>query len=91
MEAKMNKDVMKPDDHEPDYRKAMIYHSDRADAYMAERDAALSDVATLRARLARMEGAIDRWAEHDGEHGYDVVVRELIASRAALTDGGSNG
>lgn len=38
----MTKEAMKADDQAPDYRKAMLYHSDRADALMAERDDAMA-------------------------------------------------
>jgi hypothetical protein len=62
-------------------------------SWNAKYEAAETEAATLRDRLARMEGAINRWAEHDGEHGYELVIRELIASTLpeALTDGGKDG
>lgn len=53
----MNNEVMKADNHEPDYRNAMLFHSDRADQYAAERDAAVAQAATLRAEVERLRGA----------------------------------
>jgi len=40
------------DAHEPDYKAAMLYHSDRADGYMAERDALSARIADLERQLA---------------------------------------
>ena len=56
----MTDNVMKPDDREPDYKAAMLYHSDRADAYMAERDAALTRLAAAEARAEKAEQERDR-------------------------------
>ena len=44
-----------PADHEPDFRKAMLYHSDRADALMQERDSIAAEVLTLRVRERELE------------------------------------
>ena len=47
-----------PGPHEPDYKTAMLYHSDRADAYMGERDALTAELAKLRADLAEAQAKI---------------------------------
>ena len=52
-----------PGPHEPDYKTAMLYHSDRADAYMGERDALTAELAKLRADLAEAQAKIARLAE----------------------------
>ena len=49
-----------PGPHEPDYKTAMLYHSDRADAYMGERDALTAELAKLRADLAEAQAKIAR-------------------------------
>lgn len=51
----MNDEAMKAGDREPNYRKAMLFHSDRADQYAAERDAAIA-----RAEAAETALAADR-------------------------------
>lgn len=52
-----------PGPHEPDYKTAMLYHSDRADAYMGERDALTAELAKLRADLAEAQAKIVRLTE----------------------------
>jgi len=52
-----------PGPHEPDYKTAMLYHSDRADAYMGERDALTAELAKLRADLAEAQAKIARLTE----------------------------
>ena len=41
----------------------MLYHSDRADAYMGERDALTAELAKLRADLAEAQAKIARLTE----------------------------
>jgi hypothetical protein len=55
-------DLAKADEREPDYRAAMLYHSDRADAFMVERDELrrLVDEAIDLARLSLEAGALHR-------------------------------
>jgi len=49
--------------HEPDYKKAMLYHSDRADAFMAERDTLTAENAALKERVKELEAAIHNIAD----------------------------
>ena len=58
-ETAMNDEAMKADDREPDYRKAMLFHSDRADQYAAERDAAIARADAAEAKVEKLRGALD--------------------------------
>lgn len=63
----MSDEVMKADDAAPDYRKAMLYHSDRADEFMAQRDEALRALAAEREKVARLVEARGPLAEITAE------------------------
>lgn len=71
----MTDKAMKADDHEPDYRKAMLFHSDRADQYAAERDSAIAEAATLRAEVERLRGAL-QWCSGSDDFQEGGKARE---------------
>ena len=66
-----------PGPHEPDYKTAMLYHSDRADAYMGERDALTAELAKLRADLAEAPAKIARLTEALKEIAHQTHTSEL--------------
>ena len=68
-----------PGPHEPDYKTAMLYHSDRADAYMGERDALTAELAKLRADLAEAQAKIARLTE-----ALDLADTALTEAEAIL-------
>lgn len=47
-EIQKDREAVTPGPHEPDYKTSMLYHSDRADAYMGERDALTAENAALK-------------------------------------------
>jgi hypothetical protein len=49
-----------PEQTPVDYKKAMMYHSDRADKYMDERDKANARIAQLESALKSMMGYFER-------------------------------
>jgi len=83
-----------PGPHEPDYKTAMLYHSDRADAYMGERDALTAELAKLRADLAEAQAKIARLTEAlidvimcDHHNFYDGPPPRFVQiARAALQE-----
>jgi hypothetical protein len=91
----MTDEVMKADERAPDYKAAMMYHSDRADAFMEERDKAQARIAELEAEVARKDDALrrleywlDTWPEildamPDDERASHL--RMLGIARAALS------
>lgn len=90
----MNDEAMKADDHEPDYRKAMLFHSDRADQYAAERDAAIARAEAAEAVAEKLRGALDTFPPdwRDRAHSFKGAFKlqqawadGFNAARAALT------
>ena len=51
-------EVMQSEGCEPDYRAAMLYHCDRADRYLVERDALAARIADLERQLAEAREAL---------------------------------
>lgn len=90
-------DAMKADDREPDYRAAMLYHSDRADALMAERDALATEITRLRAqveaadKLAEAAKQLANRAEFTRKGGGIGSWREIRETFAALSAYGDDG
>ena len=61
-EIQKDREAGTPETHEPDYKAAMLYHSDRADAYMSERDALTAENAAMKERVAELEAALKPFA-----------------------------
>ncbi len=61
-EIQKDREAGTPETHEPDYKAAMLYHSDRADAYMSERDAITAENAALKERVAELDAALEYYA-----------------------------
>lgn len=79
----MSDEVMKADDHEPNYRKAMLFHSDRADQYAEERDAALTALATLRAEVERLRRALQEISDtHNEQWHAGRITRAAMEGKA---------
>lgn len=80
-EIRQDREAGTPETHEPDYKAAMLYHSDRADAYMSERDALTAENAALKERVAELEDIITMLAKFDARNSI-VHLREI--ARATL-------
>lgn len=91
-ERDMTDAATKSDDQEPDYRKAMLYHSDRADAYMVERDALQARLTALQAQLAAAEARAEKAEGALVEHNdllrstFAIAEREGVKGMVASTN-----
>lgn len=70
-EIQKDREAGTPETHEPDYKAAMLYHSDRADAYMSERDALTAENAALKERVGELEAALHAIIYTDHHRHYD--------------------
>lgn len=77
----LSPEAMKHDAKEPDFKAAMLYHSDRADAYMVERDQLAARLQAAEQLAAALQNSTIAMQE-----AKSVIVskRELLVLQAAI-------